>query len=108
MLLKNLYDYLKVNYPNVYIIIISGLITTWFYYFTQITNHFLATNDVRKKIFIFTIVTLLLYLGDGSLSELYSFEHVPALNYQDEGSSAASSGKRGSGKHGSVLRHGKV
>lgn len=76
---KNISNFLKANYPNVYIIIISGLITTWFSYFNQIISYYFPKSGIRTKWLIFICVTLLLYLGDGSLNELYAFDHSEAV-----------------------------
>lgn len=75
-LIKKVSEYLKVNYPNVYIVIISGLITMWFNYFTRLSFYYMPKGGIYTKWSIFIIVTLLLYMGDGSLSELYNFEHT--------------------------------
>ena len=82
MWFKKVSDFLKINYPNFYIICISGLITLWFNYFTQIASHYLPKKNINTKWIIFVCITLLLYLGDESLNELYSFDHPAALKQQ--------------------------
>ena len=79
ILFKNISDNLKTKVPNVYIIIISSLIALWFHYFNLIAEHYLPRKGIYTKWIMFGIVTGLLYLGDGSLNELYRFDHTGAV-----------------------------
>lgn len=79
MFFKNCCNFLKIHFPNIYIIIISGLITLWFHYFTKIANYYLPGKGIKYNAIMLGVVTLLLYLGDESLNELYSFDHPEAV-----------------------------
>lgn len=78
MFLKSCCDYLKINFPNVYIVIISGLITLWFRAFSDVAYHYIPRDTIKTKWIVLIVITALLYLGDNSLDELYKFEHPEA------------------------------
>ena len=79
MVFKKVSDYLKIHFPNVYIVIVSGLITLWFHSFNQVAAHYLPKGGVITKWMILLTITFLLYIGDGSLNELYSFDHPESV-----------------------------
>lgn len=72
--LGNVYKFLKHNYPNAYILLMSVLITLWFHHFMKVAVYFIPQNKLWIHSSILLGITLLLYFGDGSLDELYSFE----------------------------------
>ena len=65
-------NFLKNNYPNIYIIIISIAIVTWFYAISGIIQ-MITRNSKRLEVYIILIVVSLsvMYFDDFSFSELY-------------------------------------
>jgi len=51
----------------------------WFRAFSDVAYYFLPKGGIKTKIMILFAITALLYLGDGSLDELYKFDHPEAV-----------------------------
>jgi hypothetical protein len=67
--------YLKNNYPNIYVIIISISIVIWFYSITGLIQKF-TNNSKRIEVYITLIIISLsiMYFDDFSFSELYDMK----------------------------------
>ncbi len=80
MVLQQYANYLKINFPNVYIVVISGLITMWFRSFADVAYYYIPEGGIKMKWIVLSVITALLYFGDNSLDELYKFDHKAAVS----------------------------
>ncbi len=80
-------DIIKTKYPNAYIVVMISTIIMWTmsakylirYFFKSIFN-----SEHNMNLFFIIISTLILYMNDGSLDELYKFDSkniVSVLDY---------------------------
>ena len=73
---KNGWQKFKKNYSNLYIILISIAIVTWFYAVTGIikliTN---GTKTIEVYIILIFISLAIMYMDDSNLSELYNLDN---------------------------------
>ena len=69
-------SFLKKNCPNIYIIIVALAIGIWFEGLSILTESIYPGKHISKGVVLCSIALLILYLDDGSLSELYSIDSV--------------------------------
>lgn len=80
-------DIIKTKYPNAYIVLMITMILMWTmsakyfirYFFKSVFN-----SEQNMNLFFIIISTLILYMNDGSLDELYKFDSkniVSTLDY---------------------------
>ena len=70
---SKIYHSIRDSYPNIYIIIISIIVTMWFQGMTRIADN-LFRNTTKNNLIMMIVPVLLLYFGDGKLDEIYNFE----------------------------------
>jgi hypothetical protein len=78
-IIASTFQYIKKDYPNVYMLTIASLISLWFRHFTQITAHYLPQYNLTFNMVFVVFVTWLLWIGDGSVSELYKYDNAPIV-----------------------------
>ena len=70
---KNFWNSFKKKYPNIYILLISTAIVTFFKGMTGLlTNMTYNLNSVEINLLLIFIAIAILYSNDNSLSELYN------------------------------------
>lgn len=70
---KNFWNNLKKKYPNIYILIISTAIVTFFKGMTGLINNMTYNlNSVEINLLLIFIAMAILYSNDNSLKELYN------------------------------------
>ena len=76
----NIIKYLKDIYPNVYIIIIAICVTMWFKGINIILGKIIKNDSVEVAILLITVSLIVLYMDDGSLTELKNIRRNAAVN----------------------------
>lgn len=75
-LFKSLYMKLKSTYPNIYIVMISVLVTVWFQGMIRIIRKLFPDKGMKNSLMLMIVPALILYFGDGRLDEIYNFENL--------------------------------
>ena len=73
---SSLYLRIQERYPNIYIIIISILVTIWFQGMTRIIQHIFPDKNIYYNLLLMIVPAFILYVGDGRLDEIYNFENL--------------------------------
>ena len=66
-------DILKLEYPNIYILMVSVAMSLWFYGLNLIIGRYVK-NNLRTGLVMCSLVVLFFYIDDNSLSELYNIK----------------------------------
>ena len=78
-------NYLRSNFPNVYIFLVGICIACWFKGVNMIIKLLIKDKNIYIALGLIFISTLILYLDDGSLSELRNISREAAVNISDNG-----------------------
>ena len=65
---------LKKKFPNIYIVLVAVAIGIWFDGLSILVQKIYPGDSISKGIVLCSIALLILYMDDGSLSELYSHD----------------------------------
>ena len=76
----NIIKYLKENYQNVYIIIIAICVTMWFKGINILLGKLIKNDSVEVAILLITVSLIVLYMDDGSLTELKNIRRNATVN----------------------------
>lgn len=77
-MISELFQRLKYNYPNAFILVMAAAISLWYRHFVQITTNLIPQNNFNFNVVFLLGLTWFLWVGDGSLNELYKFQ-IPAF-----------------------------
>lgn len=71
---SKLYASIRDRYPNVYIVLISIIVTVWFQGMVRIIEKLVPDNSFKTNLVLMVVPIILLYCGDEKLDEIYNFE----------------------------------
>lgn len=72
---SRLYIAFREAFPNLYIVIISFLVTLWFQGMTRVIEKWFP-NKTNVNVWLMIVPVLIMYFGDGRLEEIYNFENL--------------------------------
>ena len=80
-----MFDFLRNKFPNVYIFLVGIFVACWFKGVNMIIKLLIKEKNIYIALGLICVSTLILYLDDGSLSELKNISRTAAINMSDNG-----------------------
>ena len=72
---SNWYKTMRNIYPNLYIVMISFLVSLWFQGMFRLVDKYFPSTQ-KTNILLMVVPVIIMYFGDGKLEEIYNFEGV--------------------------------
>ena len=79
-----MFKYIRDNYPNVYIFIVGICVACWFKGINIMLKLIIKEKNIYIALGLIIFSTLILYLDDGSLSELKNIRNAAAINLSND------------------------